>query len=81
MFGCPSQVRGICLVVLPNVFVGAWFVVHCRYSPHQGGGERSYGPFFWPNDTVGVVLNMDEGYMAFVKDAEVSVPAHIHQPI
>ena len=52
-----------------------------RYSPHQGGGERSYGPFFWPNDTVGVVLNMDEGYMAFVKDAEVSVPAHIHQPI
>ncbi len=43
-----------------------------RYSPHQGGGERSYGPFFWPNDTIGVVLNMDEGYMAFVKDAEVT---------
>ncbi len=52
-----------------------------RYSPHQGGGERSYGPFFWPNDTVGVVLNMDEGYMAFVKDAEVNAPAHIHQSI
>ena len=42
------------------------------YSPHQGGGERSYGPFYWPNDTIGVLLNMDEGYIAFVKDAEVT---------
>jgi hypothetical protein len=50
-----------------------------RYSPHQGGGERSYGPFFWPNDTIGVVLNMDEGYMAFVKDAEVT--SSCHQPV
>jgi hypothetical protein len=48
-----------------------WISYSTLFSPHQGGGERSYGPFFWPNDYVGVLLNMDEGYIAFVKDAEV----------
>ena len=43
------------------------------YSAVQStrGGERLYGPFYIANDYIGVLLNMDEGYLAFVKDAEV----------
>jgi hypothetical protein len=43
------------------------------YSAVQSsrGGERLFGPFYFENDYIGVLLNMDEGYIAFVKDAEM----------
>jgi len=46
------------------------FVSYCAVQSTRGG-ERLYGSFYIENDYIGVLLNMDEGYLAFIKDAEM----------
>lgn len=45
--------------------------INYRAVQSSQGGERLYGSFYVAGDTVGVLLNMDEGTIAFVKDAEL----------
>jgi hypothetical protein len=43
---------------------GSWrdygFVSYSVVVASHHGGEQPYGPFYWPTDTIGVLLNMDE---------------------